>query len=61
MTTINITQEMRNRAFEFSTNIIMQNNQYDRMHPANVRDINVKEGTLSCKTINVLDIESEMM
>lgn len=40
MTTINITQEMRNIAYEFSTNIIMQNNQFDRMHPANVRDIN---------------------
>ena len=40
MTTINITQEMRNRAYDFSTNIIMKNNQYDRMHPANVRDIN---------------------
>ena len=40
MTTINITQEMRNRAYDFSTDIIMQDNQYDRMHPANVRDIN---------------------
>ncbi|KAJ50686.1 hypothetical protein BD780_002627 [Clostridium tetanomorphum] len=40
MATVNITQEMRNRAYEFSTDIIMQNNQFDRMHPENVRDIN---------------------
>lgn len=40
MTVINITQDMRNVAYDFSTNIIMQDNQYDRMHPENVRDIN---------------------
>ena len=40
MTLIQITQEMKNRAYEFSENIIMQDNQYDRMHPANVRDLN---------------------
>ena len=40
MTTINITQEMRNRAYNFSRDIIMQDNQYDRMHPVDVLDIN---------------------
>lgn len=39
MTTINIRQEMRNRAYKFSEDIIMQDNQYDRMRPANIRDI----------------------
>lgn len=36
MVTINITQEMKDRAYDFSASIIMQNNQYDRMRPQNV-------------------------
>lgn len=38
MTLIEITQQMRDSAYEFSNNIILQNNQYDRMLPANVTD-----------------------
>ncbi|MDD2493934.1 MAG: hypothetical protein ACOX4U_08780 [Anaerovoracaceae bacterium] len=40
MVTINITPKMKNLAYEFSTDIIMQNNQYDRMRPTNIHNIN---------------------
>ena len=40
METIHITKEMKELAYQFSTDIIMQNNQYDRMRPVNIVNIN---------------------
>ena len=41
-TIIEISEEMRYKAYDFSTEIIMQNNQYDRMCPSDIRNINDK-------------------